>query len=263
LEIDDCADHQFRSGFFSVLTRARVNQILDEQLAESDSEAVNEPVVVVPDTSLNDVVNKLSEQNRILQNSLDLQKAEADRLRALQQVEADRLKAIADAADAAAVARQQAEQTARDLAAQQAAEEARKPLYTPEQLKQKYLNYSAGGSHLLLFVRSSDLVPVWNDGSTEPSKPSGETRTAIGYTFSASFSRSGSYTEWGDARVVFNGKIVLDKNGSYCGTDCTNLDWLGHYSYQITYSSPGREDSVFEGTITPPINMVNSHLNLL
>lgn len=93
------------SGFFGNLTRAKVNDILDSQLAESVSESVNEPVVSEPAPvsaevlRLNEILGVVQNQNKLLQDSL-----------ALQQAEAQRLRAIADAADAKAQAELQVKQ---------------------------------------------------------------------------------------------------------------------------------------------------------
>lgn len=259
------------SGFFGSLTRAKVNEILDNQLVDSNVEEGNDPVIV-PESPVSPEVQRLSDllgavqnQNVLLQNSLDLQKSEADRLRALADAEQARLQAI-----------EQARVDAENLARQQADTEASKPLYTSEQLKAKYLNYADGGPRLLLFVSSHSLTPLWSDGSTGPSNPSGETRTLVGYTFTVNFSRSGSLSNWGDAKVVFNGQTIINKgervwndDGSPCVSGCgsgvsiSGLDASKSYHFQIIYPSPGREDSVYEGTITAPISLETSHLNLL
>lgn len=232
------------SGFFGNLTRAKVNEILDTQLVDSEAEAVSEPVAVVPDTSLGEVVAKLNDQNKLLQDSLNLQRAEADRLRA-----------IADAAEVKAQAELQVKQAqeAANTAAMARSEQQivvnnTKPLYTSSQLKDKYLNYTTGGRDVLLFIHKSPLTQVWSDKQIYTGSPDGEASTVIGWTFDISFSRSGSSEAWGDAIVVFNGKTVLDKNGLYFANELTNLS-AKPYSYQIIYPSPGREDSVYEGTI--------------
>lgn len=232
------------SGFFGTLTRTRANAILDTQLVESEAETVSDPVVEVGSPvsaevlRLNEILGAVQnqtvvnnqqlaavqEQNQILQNTL-----------ALQQTEADRLRALADAAEAEAVARLQAEQAARDLAAQQAAVEASRPLYTPEELKARYLNYAGGGLNLLLHVTTQlDIVEI-------PNAPSIITKRV-------NFSRSGSYETWGNARVVFNGETVIDPRNNIENRSVYGLDSSRKYSYQIIYPSPGREDSVYEGT---------------
>lgn len=234
------------SGFFGSLTRAKVNEILDNQLTESNvaevAEPVAEPVVVAPAPvsaevlRLNEILGAVQAQNQLLQGNLDLQRAEADRIKARQAAETEVLRQ-------AEVARQQAQ----TLAQEQAAAEARKPLYTSDQLKAKYLNFSTGGRDVLLFVRKSPLTPVLSDKQVYTGRPDGEVSTVIGWTTDISFSRSGPYESWGDAIVVFNGQTVLSKDKD--GATITGLDASKHYSYQIIYPAPGREDSVYEGTI--------------
>ncbi len=227
------------SGFFGTLTRAKVNQILDSQLVESESEAVSEPViseaspVSAEALRLNEILGAVQAQNTLLQNSLNLQQSEADRLRAAELVKQEQ-----ERLNQEAVARSEQQIVINDT----------KALYTSSQLKDRYLNYSTGGRDVLLFIHKSPLTQVWSDKQVYTGKPDGEVSTVIGWTFDISFSRSGSSEAWGDAIVVFNGKTVLDKNGSYFASELANLP-AKPYSYQIIYPSPGREDSVYEGTI--------------
>lgn len=280
------------SGFFGVLSRAKANTILDEQLAESDN--ISEQVTQTPDTSLGDVVNKLTEQNKLLQDTLNLQKSEADRLKAEREAEAARLKAIADAADAAANARQQAEQAARDLAAQQAATEASRP-FTQQEMDVL--------ARQILRVRLTEMADEYSTSSI---------------SFNWINGNNAYNPATNDTRVVFYGQDILNKNGPLysaltfennqvllfvppaelyipavaqpyadsiaqgfipipnrpgyfyrprnliasrpCNGYCSEVRIGGLYfkpegwKYQIIFSYPGRQESTYEGTFNIPAN---------
>ncbi len=249
------------SGFFGNLTRAKVNDILDSQLAESVSESVNEPVVSEPAPvsaevlRLNEILGAVQAQNKLLQDSL-----------ALQQAEAQRLRAIADAADAKAQAELQVKQAqdAANAAAmarseQQAAIEASKPLYSADQLTSKV------NTILLLEINPLKLVTP-----SEPNILPYHTRIP-----SVIFSKRGTPSDWGDVRVVYNGQTILNKLGSiYAGNNsngepipcqlnetlianrsCSNsiqFDNLstGQHTYQVIFPTPGHTDSIYEGSFT-------------
>ncbi len=236
------------SGFFGVLTRTKVNQILDEQLVESEAEGLMNQSATTTDPTLGDVVNKLQdqinatkEQSQALQNSLNQiasnTQSALDVQRAATDAEAARLRAIELAKQA---------QDARNQAALD-----RLPLYTSEEMLVKY-----GGAH---GDTAGQLLSL------------GITSTTV------KFSRQGSADKWGNAKVVFNGRTYLTKyaggfdmvNGEYyqCAVDdfcygyapglVRGLTPQTRYTYQIVLPTPGRADSVFEGAFYTPFGDQN------
>ena len=274
------------TGFWGPMTRVVANQILDTDNQTSNTQeqletgtvtpipadrcanisgiqttvptgwSVNGEICFIPQSavSLNDVVAKLNEQNRLLQGSLDLQKAEADRLRAEREAEAARLRAIADAADAEAVARYLAEETARNVAVEQleinrlrAIEQARidaelarqraeaaavAPEYDWRQVSTEANN--------LFYVVSSLCQPcgiVSNDFETNRN-------------YSVIFNKRFAYARWDKGRVVFNGQTILDANSPNVVT-INNLNPGQTYTYQVIFDGPDRHaDSVYDGKFT-------------
>ncbi len=78
------------------------------------------------------------------------------------------------------------------------------------------------------------------------------------------FSRSGSYETWGNATLVFNGQLILSKDGNEIENivdadiiPIRSRDWVivrglipnTEYTYQLIYPETGRETTIITKTI--------------
>lgn len=234
------------SGFFGNLTRAKVNEILDSQLVESESESVNEPVDTGSPVSaevlrLNEILGAVQAQNTLLQNSLNLQQSETDRLKAIAKIEADRIKAINDANEAfrirtggqtdqeaaeAMVLREQAAQAA----AQQAAKEASRP-FTQQEMAEK--------ARQILVVK---LTEATDDEYLTSS-----------ISFNWTDGRNAYNPTENNTRVVFYGQTILDKNGpTYSAFTFENNQILPFLPPAVLHIYPPYDDSMIPGLVPVP-----------